>query len=43
MANYLIKYSSGLAELGDSLRDLTKKNAPHVWDPEHTKAFEAIK
>ena len=43
MVNYLIKYSARLAKLGDSLRELTKKNVPSLWGPEHTETFEAIK
>ena len=43
MVNYLIKYSARLAKLGDSLRELTKKNVPSIWGPEHTETFEAIK
>ena len=43
MVTYLNKYSPRLAKLVDSLRELTKKNAPFVWGPGHTEAFEAIK
>ena len=32
MVNYLIKYSARLAKLGDSLRELTKKNVPSIRD-----------
>ena len=43
MANNMNKYSPRLAELGDSLRELTKYNAPFIWVSEHTEAFDAIK
>ena len=43
IVNYLNKYSPGLAELGGSLRDLTKKNVLFVWGQEHAEAFESIK
>ena len=36
-------YSPRLAELGDSLRKLTKKNVTFIWGPEHTKIFDTIK
>ena len=39
----LNKYSPRLAELHDSLRELTKKKAPFWWSPEHIEAFKAIK
>ena len=32
-----------MAWFGDILRELTKKNAPFVWGPEHTEAFDVIK
>ena len=43
MVYYLNKYFPWLAELSNSLKELTKKNAPFVWDLEHTEAFQAIK
>ena len=42
MVKYLNKYSSRLAEHGDGLRKLTKKNVPFIWGPEHTETFDAI-
>ena len=41
MVNYLNKYSLRLAELGDSLHELTKKNAHFLLGAEHTEAFDA--
>ena len=43
MVNYLNRYSPRLAELDDSLREFTKKNAPLIWVPKHTKEFDVIK
>ena len=43
MDSYLNKYSPTFAELGESLKELTKKNLPFIWGPEHTEAFDAIK
>ena len=43
MFNYLSKYSPKLTELGDNMGELTKKNAPFVWDMAHAEVLEAIK
>ena len=43
MVNYLNKSPPRLAELGDSLRELTKKNIALTWEPVHTEAFDAMK
>ena len=43
MVNYHNKYSPGLTELGDSLRESTKESASFVCSPEHTEAFEVIR
>ena len=42
MVIYLNKYSLTLAEIGGSLRQLTKRNAPFIWGPEYTETIEAI-
>ena len=42
MVNYLNKYSC-LADLGESLGELTKKNTQFIWGPEHKQVFEATK
>ena len=41
--NYQNKYSPKLAEIGDSLTELTTKNVLLVWGPEYTETFEAVK
>ena len=43
MINCFKKYSPFWAELGDRLGELTMKDAPSIWGPEHTKAFDANK
>ena len=42
MISYLNKYTPRLAELGDSLKESTKKRYQFLG-PEHTQAFDAIK
>ena len=43
MVNYLKSILPRLAELGDSFRELTKKNIPFIWGPEYAEVFDAIK
>ena len=43
MIQYLSTFSPQIAELTKPLWDLTKKNAPYAWGPEHNQAFEYIK
>ena len=40
---YLSKFSPGIAELTEPLRDLRKKHAPYAWGHEHNLAFDNIK
>ena len=42
MVSYLNKYSPWLAELGDSLRELTKKKLLFICGLEHTEAFDVV-
>ena len=41
--NYLNKYSTRLAELGDSLRELLKRNTLFVRSPKQTGVFDTMK
>ena len=43
MVSYLNKYPQRLADMGDSLRELIKKNVKFIWGSEHTETFDAIK
>ena len=43
MCQYLAKYSARTAELSEPLRQLTCKNTPFTWDPEHDEALKALK
>ena len=43
MINYLSKFSSGLSELAEPIRELCKEKAPFNWEPEHQEAFKLIK
>lgn len=43
MVNYLHRFSSRLTKLAAPLRDLNKKDSIYDWQPEHQRAFEAIK
>ena len=43
MINYVNMYPPSLAELGDGLTELSRKNVPFILGPEHTEAFYAIK
>jgi len=42
-ANQLLRYTPGLSEETESLRDLLKDDHAKEWGPEHTAAFESIK
>ena len=43
MVNYLGRYTAALAELQPPLDRLYKKDMAWRWDPEHQRAFDAIK
>ena len=43
MATYLSKFTARLSELAQPLRELTRKNAPFQWGPEHDQAYASIK
>ena len=43
MVQYLGKFSPRIAEIAETLCDLTKKHAPYAWGPEHNQAFDSIK
>ena len=43
MLQYLSKFSARIAELSEPVRDLTRKNAPFMWGPEHSDAFKMLK
>jgi transposase InsO family protein len=43
MVNYLHRFSSKLTKLAAPLRGLNKKDSVYDWQPEHQRAFEAIK
>ena len=43
MANYSNRYSQRLAELADSLRQLTKNNVSSIWGLGHSEEFDGIK
>ena len=39
MVQYLSKFSPRMAEIAEPLCDLTKKNGPYVWGPEHNHSL----
>lgn len=41
--NYLSKFLPKLSEVAKPLRDLTVKNAPLMWSPQHDKSFNKVK
>ena len=41
--SYLSKFLPPLAEITQPLRDLTAKDAPFLWSPQHESAFASIK
>ena len=41
--NYSSKFLSRLAEVTRTLRELTAKDAPFLWSPQHESAFANIK
>ena len=43
LVNYLSRFSSRLADITAPLRDLTKKDVPFIWGPEHDQAFHEVK
>ena len=43
MVQYMSKFLPRIAEIAEPLQDLTKKNAPYAWGPEHNHAFDSIK
>ena len=43
MCQYLVKYSARTAELSKPLWQLTCKDTPFTWGPEHDKALKALK
>ena len=43
MCQYLAKYSARTAELSEPLRQLTCKDTPFTWGPEHDEALKALK
>ena len=43
MCQYLVKYSARTAELSEPLRQLTCKDTPFTWGPEHDEALKALK
>ena len=43
MCQYLAKYSARTAELSEPLQQLTCKDTPFTWGPEHDEALKALK
>lgn len=43
MINYLNRFSPTLAQASLPLRQLTKKDTPHVWQPEYEMALQQLK
>ena len=43
LVNYLTRYSARPATITAPLRELTKKEVPYIWGPEHDLAFSAVK
>ena len=43
MCNFLSKFSPRMAEISESLCQLTCKGIPFIWGPEHTEAFQLLK
>ena len=43
MNNYLSKFSPGLYEIVEPIRELSKNKVPFNWCPEHQSAFIQMK
>ena len=43
MVNYLSKFSAGLSELAEPIRELSKEKMPFNWGPEHQTMFKQMK
>ena len=42
MINYLSKFSPGLTELAEPIRQLVKEKVPFNWGPEHEESFAML-
>ena len=43
MCNFLSKFFPRMAEISEPLHQLTYKDIPFIWGPEHTEAFQLLK